>query len=98
MGMELARSHHERWDGTGYPNALSGADIPLAGRITMLADQYDAIRTVRPYKPAVDAATTRAIITEGDGRTLPRHFDPHMLAAFKTLEADFDRIHDEFEA
>lgn len=64
----------------------------------MLADQYDAIRTVRPYKPAVDAATTCTILTQGDGRTLPRHFDPHMLAAFKTLEEDFGRIHDEFEA
>lgn len=61
----------------------------------MLADQYDAIRTVRPYKPPVDAATTRAILVAGDGRTQPQHFDPRLLDAFKSLEAEFARIHDE---
>jgi HD-GYP domain-containing protein (c-di-GMP phosphodiesterase class II) len=96
-GMELARSHHERWDGSGYPAALAGEAIPLSGRITMLADQYDALRTARPYKPVLDAATTCAIITKGDGRTLPHHFDPRILAAFGTLKEEFDRIHDEFQ-
>lgn len=97
IGMELARSHHERWDGTGYPAALAGEEIPLSGRITMLADQYDALRTARPYKPAIDDATTCAIITAGDGRTMPCHFDPRMLAAFLTLREEFGRIHDDFQ-
>lgn len=96
MGMELARSHHERWDGSGYPHGLAGEDIALSGRITMLADQYDALRSARPYKPPFDAAKTYAIITEGDGRTIPGHFDPCVLEAFKAIRPIFEGIHDEF--
>jgi len=96
MGMELAGSHHERWDGTGYPHGLAGDAIPLSGRITMLADQYDALRSARPYKPPFDEAKTYAIITEGDGRTMPTHFDPQVLEAFRSCRPVFEKIHDEF--
>lgn len=95
MGMELAGSHHERWDGSGYPQGLAGEDIALSGRITMLADQYDALRSARPYKPPFDAVKTYSIITEGDGRTMPCHFDPRVLEAFKSIRPIFEKIHDE---
>jgi putative two-component system response regulator len=96
MGMELAGSHHERWDGSGYPHGVAGDKIPLSGRITMLADQYDALRNARPYKPPFDAAKTYAIITEGDERTKPCHFDPRILEAFTSIRSIFEKIHDEF--
>ena len=97
MGMELAGSHHERWDGSGYPQGLAGEAIPLSGRITMLADQYDALRSERHYKPPFDADKTYAIISEGDGRSMPCHFDPYVLEAFRAIRPIFEKIHDEFE-
>jgi putative two-component system response regulator len=95
MGAEIARSHHERWDGTGYPDGLAGEAIPLSARITMLADQYDALRSRRPYKPPFDRDKTYAVITQGDGRTKPDHFDPRVLEAFRSIARSFDAIHEE---
>ncbi|HNX33765.1 MAG TPA: response regulator [Kiritimatiellia bacterium] len=92
MGRDIARSHHERWDGSGYPDGLAGEAIPLCARILAVADQYDALRHPRPYKPAFDAARTYAILTEGDGRSSPDHFDPQVLAAFKRIAPAFDAI------
>ena len=94
MGATIAASHHERWDGSGYPYGLAGEAIPIAGRITMLADQYDALRSERVYKGAFDHATTCDIILNGDGRTMPEHFDPRVLAMFAEIKDEFAEIFD----
>jgi len=95
MGAEIALNHHERWDGGGYPNGKRGEAIPLAARIMNICDIYDALRSKRPYKPAFDHLKTVDIITRGDGRTQPEHFDPVILAAFKQ---DHQSFRDIFEA
>ncbi len=93
MGAEIALNHHERWDGSGYPNGKSGEEIPLCARIMNICDIYDALRSKRPYKPAYDHVTTMKIMTEGDGRTHPDHFDPVILAAFKQYHQRFADIY-----
>ena len=95
MGMEIAGSHHERWDGTGYPAGICGEAIPLSARIVTIVDQYDALRSKRPYKPAFDADRTLSILMNGDGRTMPQHFDSRILAAFRCIAAEFDRFYEE---
>lgn len=80
---DIAGYHHERWDGSGYPEGLAGADIPLAARLVALADVYDAIRSERPYKPARSRAEAAAYVADNAGR----HFDPAVAEAFAECEA-----------
>ena len=78
---DVIRSHHERWDGTGYPDGLAGAGIPLSARAFAVADTLDALTTNRPYRRASSFPKARAIIV-GDSAT---HFDPEIIAAYESL-------------
>ncbi|SCK25560.1 HD domain-containing phosphohydrolase [Vogesella sp. LIG4] len=78
LAAQIALSHHERWDGSGYPQGLAGAAIPECGRIVALADVFDALTTKRPYKQPWSIETAAAEIALGDGR----HFDPQLVALF----------------
>lgn len=78
----IAMTHHEKWDGTGYPAGLQGAAIPLAGRIAAIVDVFDALVSRRPYRDAVPMADSLAIVREGHGT----HFDPRVVEAFFAVE------------
>jgi putative two-component system response regulator len=80
--MEIAFTHHERWDGTGYPAGLSGEQIPIAGRIVAVADAFDAMTHARPYKPAFSLAHAIAEIAAGRAS----QFDPRIVDAFMALD------------
>ncbi len=95
MAASIALSHHERWDGTGYPEGLKGNEVPVEGMIVMIADQYDALRSKRPYKKSFSHEEVNKIITEGDGRTMPEHFNPEVLNAFIEIAPLFDDIFNE---
>ncbi|QWR77972.1 response regulator [Candidatus Magnetomonas plexicatena] len=90
----VALSHHERWDGSGYPFGLRGEEISLEARIVNICDQYDALMSSRPYKPSFGHDKTCDILTNGDGRTMPNHFDPKVLEAFKNCAHIFKDIYE----
>lgn len=85
VALDIARHHHEKWDGSGYPDGLAGEAIPLAARLMAVADVYDALRSTRPYKRAMDHAEATAVILQGQGR----HFDPEIVDAFLALSQQF---------
>ena len=78
LARELVLTHHERWDGTGYPNHLRAEAIPLAGRIVAVCDAWDAMTTDRPYRKALGVEAALAELRAGAGK----HFDPALVAAF----------------
>jgi putative two-component system response regulator len=82
LAKEIAYSHQEKWDGSGYPEGLSGDDIPISGRLMAVADVYDALVRRRVYKGPVEHDVAFEIMTEGRGQ----HFDPDMVDAFVTIE------------
>jgi cyclic di-GMP phosphodiesterase len=96
--LETARqvilTHHEHWDGSGYPQGLKGEQIPLAGRIVMIAERYEALRCTRPYRSALDHDRAREILLHGDEKTKPEHFDPALLTAFHAIHGDLAAIRD----
>ena len=88
MAMEIAYHHHEKFDGSGYPDGLRSTDIPLAARILALADVYDALTTVRVYKKAKSHREAYEIILKGGGS----HFDPDVVDAFCLREQEFEKL------
>ncbi len=87
--VEVVRSHHERWDGGGYPDGLAGEEIPLAARVFAAADVFDALTTDRPYRPASTMNVARQmVIAESGGQ-----FDPQVVDAFRSIDQQtLDRI------
>jgi putative two-component system response regulator len=88
LAREIIYTHHERWDGTGYPEGLKGNDIPLSGRMMALADVYDALISKRVYKPPFSHEKAVGIITQGKGS----HFDPLMVDIFLLNREQFRQI------
>lgn len=88
MAIDVARWHHERWDGSGYPDGLSGEEIPLPARIVAVVDVYDALTSERPYKPSWESERAREYITERAGT----QFDPEIANCFDRCFADIEAI------
>jgi putative two-component system response regulator len=88
LGIEIARCHHERWNGEGYPAGLAGADIPLSARIMAVADSYDAARSRRCYKPALSHQDCRRALVSRAGTYL----DPDVVAAFEEVQGLFEDV------
>lgn len=92
MARDIALTHHERFDGSGYPRGLEGQEIPLCGRIVAVADVYDALTSKRVYKDAFTHEVARGIILDERGK----HFDPDLVDAFLAVEPDFMEIRRHF--
>ena len=91
-GMDVAYGHHEKWNGSGYPQGLQGESIPLVARILALVDVYDALSCRRIYKPSFPREQVKSMILEGNGT----HFDPDIVAVFLANEDEFYRVADQF--
>ena len=89
LAAEVARSHHERWDGTGYPDQLTGTEIPLAARVIGLVEVYEALRVRRPHRPPIAHPRAVKIIANES----PGQFDPILVAAFVAAAPRFEQIH-----
>jgi response regulator RpfG family c-di-GMP phosphodiesterase len=97
MARVIALSHHENWDGSGYPNWLKGEQIPLAGRIVSMADRYDSLRSAKPYKAAMDHPTVLQIVSQGNERIKPEFFAPDVLKAFLDLAPQFAETYERWK-
>jgi putative two-component system response regulator len=84
----FAGTHHEKWDGSGYPKGLKGKEIPLQGRLMAIADVYDALVSYRPYKKIFSHEKAISVILSGKGT----HFDPDLIAIFMNVSDEFDKI------
>ena len=93
LGEVVALTHHEKWDGSGYPNHLKGVEIPIAGRITAIADVFDALTSKRPYKEAFSVEESLVIIKKGRGR----QFDPDVVDAFFAIQDEILTIKKEYD-
>ena len=93
MAGTIAMTHHEKWDGTGYPRGLAGADIPVEGRITAIADVFDAMTSKRPYKPALPLEECLAVIKENRGIA----FDPAAVEAFLERIDEVTQVYREYQ-
>ena len=93
MGIEIAEGHHEKWNGTGYPNKRSGKDIPLSARIVAVADVLDALTSKRPYKKAFPFEESFNLIIEGKGN----HFDPNIIKTLIKHKEDIYNLYMSFK-
>ena len=93
VAQTIALTHHEKWDGTGYPKGLKGSEIPLVGRITAVADVFDALSSNRPYKKAFSVEKSFQIIREGYGS----HFDPDVVDSFFKAKEEILSIKERFK-
>ena len=92
IAKEVALFHHERWDGSGYPAGLKGDAIPLSARIVMASDIFDALRNSRAYKASFSMPVVCDIMFNGDGRTMPGHFDPRVLGVLRKVVHQMDDV------
>ena len=97
MAFNIALEHHEKWDGSGYPEGKKKDEISLEGRIVAIVDVFDALVSVRPYKDAFDYNRTFEIFEKGDGRVMPIHFDPELLHLFLEHYDQFVELHQELK-
>ena len=86
-------THHEKWDGSGYPNGLRGDEVPIEGRVVAIADVFDALTSQRPYKSPFTLERTTEIIREGKGK----HFDPDVVDAFFAVEQEILDIKEDYK-
>jgi putative two-component system response regulator len=93
MASAIARHHHERFDGRGYPDGLAGTDIPLAARICALSDVFDALTSTRPYRGPVSVSEATLIIVKGNGT----QFDPEVVQAFQSRLDDIQVAYSRFQ-
>ncbi len=97
LAASVALTHHECFDGSGYPAGLQGYDIPLAGRIATVCDVYDALREDRVYRPGLTHEHAMDIILKGDGHTRPTQFDPQVLQTFAGHSCLYAKLFDEYQ-
>lgn len=94
--VNFALYHHENWDASGYPHGMRGEEIPIEGRVMLMADRYDALRSERPYKEAFDHDTAFNVLTKGLDRSKPEHFDPLIYQAFCDNHEMFSDIYEQY--